>query len=238
MNVLLLGSGGREHALAWKISQSKLLTSLFIAPGNAGTAKVGTNISLSVLDFPSIKTAVLEHHIRMVIVGPEDPLVMGIYDYFLSDPDLRQIPVIGPSKIGAMLEGSKDFAKKFMFRHHIPTAGYASFDSSSVSEGIEFLRSLPSPYVLKADGLAAGKGVLICSDIDEAIGEFSSVLTEKRFGSASDKVIIEEFLKGLELPDIQPRLLRNRINPYLLTFLKIIIDEICNIVKMTIGDIF
>lgn len=199
MNILLLGSGGREHALAWKISHSPLLTRLYIAPGNAGTALAGTNIPIDALDFPSVKKTVIELQISMVIVGPEDPLVKGIYDFFKSDKELSHIPVIGPSARGAMLEGSKDFAKQFMIRHGIPTARYNSFDKHTIEDGIAFLKTLEPPYVLKADGLAAGKGVLICQSIQEAIAEFTGILNEARFGTASDKVIIEEFLPGIEL---------------------------------------
>ncbi|MCX6279863.1 MAG: phosphoribosylamine--glycine ligase [Bacteroidetes bacterium] len=199
MNILLLGSGGREHALAWKISQSSLLSRLFIAPGNAGTALIGTNLAISVLDFPSIKKAVLEHQINMVIVGPEDPLVYGIYDFFLADPQICRVPVIGPSAKGARLEGSKDFAKQFMRRYEIPTARYMTFDKTTITAGIEFLHTLKPPYVLKADGLAAGKGVIISDSLEDAITEFTSILMENRFGSASEKVIIEEYLHGIEL---------------------------------------
>ena len=199
MNILLIGSGGREHALAWKLTQSPLLSNLFIAPGNAGTASMGTNLAIPVNDFHSIKTAVLFHQISMVIVGPEDPLVNGIHDFFLSDPHLKNIPVIGPVKQAAMLEGSKDFAKQFMKRHGIPTANYKTFDKSTIAEGVEFLGSLKSPYVLKADGLAAGKGVIICQTLEEAILEFTTILGEERFGAASSKVVIEEFLPGIEL---------------------------------------
>ncbi|MEI6433423.1 MAG: phosphoribosylamine--glycine ligase [Bacteroidota bacterium] len=199
MNILLLGSGGREHALAWKISQSSLLSRLFIAPGNAGTASIGTNLDISVLDFPSIKKTVLEHQINMVIVGPEDPLVHGIYDFFLADPQICRIPVIGPSAKGARLEGSKDFAKQFMRRYEIPTARYMTFDKTTISAGIEFLHTLKPPYVLKADGLAAGKGVIISDSLDDAITEFTGIFLENRFGSASEKVIIEEYLHGIEL---------------------------------------
>ena len=199
MNILLLGSGGREHALAWKIVQSPLLSRLFIAPGNAGTASLGTNLAISVNDFDSLKTAVLSHNITMLIVGPEDPLVNGIHDFFLADPELKNIPVIGPVRQAAMLEGSKDFAKKFMIRHGIPTARYKTFDKTTIGGGIEFLRSLRAPYVLKADGLAAGKGVIICKSLEEAIREFTTMLEEERFGAASLKVVIEEFLSGIEL---------------------------------------
>ncbi len=199
MNILLLGSGGREHALAWKLTQSPLLTNLYIAPGNAGTAIVGINLPVSVNDFSAIKTAVLDYQVDMVVVGPEDPLVNGIHDFFLADPDIRHIPVIGPVKQAAMLEGSKDFAKRFMIRHHIPTARYETFSRSTISHGLLFLKSLQAPYVLKADGLAAGKGVIICKTIEEATREFTGMLEEERFGAASAKVVIEEFLSGIEL---------------------------------------
>ena len=199
MNILLLGSGGREHALAWSLSQSKLLTRLFIAPGNAGTAQLGTNLPLSVNDFNEIRAAVLQHCIGMVVVGPEEPLVNGIHDFFLSDPLLQNIPVIGPARQAALLEGSKDFAKEFMTRHGIPTARYRTFTRETLSEGIDFLNSMKPPYVLKADGLAAGKGVVICHDLREAAGELNAMLKEQRFGTASSRVVIEEFLKGIEL---------------------------------------
>ncbi|MEI6681878.1 MAG: phosphoribosylamine--glycine ligase [Bacteroidota bacterium] len=199
MNILLLGSGGREHALAWKLAQSPLLTRLYIAPGNAGTASLGTNLPLQPTDFGAVKRAVLDHSVAMVVVGPEDPLVQGIHDFFLLDPELRQVPVIGPARKAAMLEGSKDFAKQFMIRHGIPTASYRTFERSTLDDGVAFLHSLNPPYVLKADGLAAGKGVIICKTIEEAVTEFTSMLTEERFGAASLKVVIEEFLSGIEL---------------------------------------
>jgi phosphoribosylamine--glycine ligase len=199
MNILLLGSGGREHALAWKISQSNLLSRLYIAPGNAGTSQIGINLAISPLDFQSIRKAVLEFSIEMVIVGPEDPLVHGIYDFFIADPEISHVPVIGPSARGAMLEGSKDFAKQFMFRHGIPTARYRAFDQNSISDGVDFLQTLDSPYVIKADGLAAGKGVLIINDLEKAIQEFKSIFEENRFGQAAKKVIIEEYLQGIEV---------------------------------------
>jgi phosphoribosylamine--glycine ligase len=199
MNILLLGSGGREHAIAWKLARSPLLTSLFIAPGNPGTARHGINLEISTSDFAAIRQAVISHNIGMVVVGPEDPLVSGIHDYFLNDPVIAHIPVIGPQKTGARLEGSKDFAKQFMIRHGIPTARYQTFDRSSLDEGIRFLQSLSPPYVLKADGLAAGKGVIICQTPGEAIREFTSMITEARFGDASRMVVIEEFLTGIEL---------------------------------------
>lgn len=199
MNILLLGSGGREHALAWKLSQSPRLTSLFIAPGNAGTATCGTNLPVNATDFPAIREACLNHQIGMVIVGPEDPLVGGIHDFFSADPALRPIPVIGPTRQAAMLEGSKDFAKAFLKRHNIPTARYSTFTRESLDEGIAFLHTLPPPFVLKADGLAAGKGVIICPTLEEAITELRAMLEEAKFGDASAKVVIEEFLQGTEL---------------------------------------
>lgn len=197
MNILLLGSGGREHALAWKLAQSPRLKSLYIAPGNAGTAEVGVNVPLSATDFPALKAFALEKAIDMVVVGPEDPLVKGVYDYFKADPLVAHIPVIGPSQSGARLEGSKEFSKGFMDRHHIPTARYLSVNKDNLEEGVAFLNSLKSPYVLKADGLAAGKGVLILSDLDEAVKELASMLDGK-FGEASRTVVIEEFLSGIE----------------------------------------
>ena len=199
MRVLLLGSGGREHALAWKISQSSILDQLFIAPGNAGTRQFGKNIPLSPIDFIAVKNFVLENNIDMVVVGPEEPLVLGIYDFFIADPELYKIPVIGPSKFGAQLEGSKDFAKAFMNRHSIPTAKYATFTIENLDEGLTFLKNMKSPYVLKADGLAAGKGVLIIHDLDEAQAELKSMLQHEKFGEASKKVVIEQFLDGIEL---------------------------------------
>ena len=199
MNILLLGSGGREHALAWKLVQSPLLANLYIAPGNAGTAREGINLPVSVNDFGAIKAAVLNHHVNMVVVGPEDPLVNGIHDFFLADPEIRHIPVIGPVKQAAMLEGSKDFAKQFMIRHGIPTARYQTFNRSTTNQGLLFLNSLSAPYVLKADGLAAGKGVIICKTLDDATREFTGMLNDSRFGAASEKVVIEEFLSGIEL---------------------------------------
>ena len=199
MKVLLLGSGGREHALAWKISQSSILDQLFIAPGNAGTRQFGKNIPLSPIDFIAVKNFVLENNIDMVVVGPEEPLVLGIYDFFIADPELFKIPVIGPSKYGAQLEGSKDFAKAFMNRHSIPTAKYATFTIDNLEEGLLFLKNMKSPYVLKADGLAAGKGVLIIHDLDEAQAELKSMLQHEKFGEASKKVVIEQFLDGIEL---------------------------------------
>ena len=197
MNLLLLGSGGREHALAWKIAQSPKIEQLFIAPGNAGTAQVGTNVALRADDFEGIEHFVLEHHINMVVVGPEDPLVKGIYDYFAARPALAHIPVIGPSKAGAVLEGSKDFAKAFMQRHNIPTAAYRTFDGTQVEEGCAFLATLAAPYVLKADGLCAGKGVLILPTLEEAQNALREMLGGQ-FGNASSRVVIEEFLSGIE----------------------------------------
>ena len=199
MKVLLLGSGGREHALAWKIAQSSILDELYIAPGNAGTRQFGKNIPISPIDFDAVKLFVLENSIEMVVVGPEEPLVLGIYDFFITDPDLYKIPVIGPSKFGAQLEGSKDFAKAFMNRHSIPTAKYATFTIENLEEGLTFLKNMKSPYVLKADGLAAGKGVLIIQDLDEAQAELKSMLQHQKFGEASKKVVIEQFLDGIEL---------------------------------------
>jgi phosphoribosylamine--glycine ligase len=198
MNVLLIGSGGREHALAWKISQSKLLTKLFIAPGNAGTHELGINVPVGVNDFRAIADLALKEKIEMLVVGPEDPLVNGIHDYFLSHHELKAIPVIGPEKAGARLEGSKDFAKEFMIRNNIPTARYKSFTLKTVKEGLAFLESMQSPYVLKADGLAAGKGVLILNSLEAAKSELKSMLQGK-FGHASDCVVIEEYLSGIEL---------------------------------------
>lgn len=197
MKVLLLGSGGREHALAWKIAQSAKVEHLYIAPGNAGTSACGENVAIKADDFEALKQFVVDKGVSMVVVGPEDPLVKGIYDDFKSDPRTAGITVIGPSKAGAQLEGSKDFAKAFMMRHHIPTARYRTFDSSSVEEGIEFLRTLKAPYVLKADGLCAGKGVLILPTLDEAERELRDMLGGM-FGAASASVVIEEFLSGIE----------------------------------------
>lgn len=199
MNVLILGSGGREHAFAWKIAQSKRLQNLYIAPGNAGTALCGTNVNIAVNDFEAIKNLVWEKDIDMVLVGPEDPLVKGIHDYFLNDEVLKDIPVIGPKSDGAQLEGSKDFSKQFMMRHGVPTARYATFTKENVEAGYAFLETLPSPFVLKADGLAAGKGVLIIKDLQEAKTELKNMLVDAKFGAASTKVVIEEFLNGIEL---------------------------------------
>lgn len=197
MRILLLGSGGREHALAWKIAQSKQCSKLFIAPGNAGTGAVGENVSIGVNDFERLKEFTIEQMVDMVVVGPEDPLVNGIYDAFKDDKRTAHIPVIGPSKAGAVLEGSKDFAKAFMKRHNIPTAAYATFDGTSIEEGLQFLDTLKPPYVLKADGLAAGKGVLIVPTLAEAKEELRKML-DGMFGNASAKVVIEEFLSGIE----------------------------------------
>ena len=193
----MLGSGGREHALAWKIAQSKQCEKLFIAPGNAGTSQLGTNVNIGVNDFDALKNFAVDNHIDMVVVGPEDPLVNGIYDEFKRDARTSSIPVIGPSAAGAVLEGSKDFAKGFMKRHNIPTAAYATFDGATVEEGLKFLETLTPPYVLKADGLAAGKGVLILPTLDEAKKELKEML-DGMFGSASARVVIEEFLSGTE----------------------------------------
>ena len=199
MNVLILGSGGREHALAWKVSQSSSCNKLFIAPGNSGTIEVGQNVEINVTDFDKIKDLVIKEQIEMIIVGPEDPLVKGIYDFFNNDSDLQHISVIGPSKMGAQLEGSKNFAKEFMLRNNIPTAKYQTFTKENINEGFVFLESLEPPFVLKADGLAAGKGVLIIENVDEAKQELKSMLLESKFGNASSKVVIEEFLNGIEL---------------------------------------
>jgi phosphoribosylamine--glycine ligase len=198
MNILILGSGGREHALTWKLAQSKKVDRIFIGPGNAGTYSLGTNLNLNPENFGEVKNAVLEKKIDIVIVGPEAPLVGGIRDFFMNDNILKNIPVIGPDKSAARLEGSKVFAKDFLSRHNIPTASYRSFDKSSFREAPDFLRTLDPPYVIKADGLAAGKGVLIVDDINEAIGEIEAMLRGK-FGDAGHKVVIEQFLKGIEL---------------------------------------
>ena len=197
MKILLLGSGGREHALAWKIAQSKKVENLYIAPGNAGTDSVGENVAIKADDFDSIKAFVLEKNVDMVVVGPEDPLVKGIYDYFKNDKAICHIPVIGPSKQGAVLEGSKDFAKAFMQRHHIPTAAYQTFTGETLEAGLKFLETLKAPYVLKADGLCAGKGVLILPTLEEAKAELKEMLGGM-FGTASSSVVIEEFLSGIE----------------------------------------
>jgi phosphoribosylamine--glycine ligase len=198
MNILVIGSGGREHALGWKIKQSKKAENLYFAPGNAGTSELGTNIEVGFSDFQGLKNAVLENQIHLVVVGPEVPLVDGVHDFFAGDPELKNIKLVGPKKVGAQLEGSKDFAKDFMMRHNIPTASYFSVTKNNLDEGLEFLGSLPAPYVLKADGLAAGKGVLIIDDLDEAQNALREML-EGKFGQASSKVVIEEFLSGVEV---------------------------------------
>ena len=199
MNVLVIGSGGREHALSWKIAQSSLCEQLYIAPGNAGTEKIGQNVNLNIDDFDLIKSFVVSNNISMVVVGPEAPLVNGIFDYFQNDKALKNVCVIGPSKQGAQLEGSKEFSKKFMLRHQIPTASYASFTLENIESGYAFLETLNSPYVLKADGLAAGKGVLIIDDLAEAKEALTAMLRDAKFGAASSTVVIEEFLQGIEL---------------------------------------
>jgi len=199
MTILLLGSGGREHALAFKLLQSSKCDQLFVAPGNAGTYSIATNVPMSPVDFEAIKTFVIQEKIDMVVVGPEDPLVLGIYDFFKKDSAINHIPVIGPSKLGAQLEGSKEFAKEFLVKHNIPTAAYDSFTAATVEMGCSFLETLQPPYVLKADGLAAGKGVLILNDLEEAKTELRNMLVEAKFGTASEKVVIEEFLDGIEL---------------------------------------
>ncbi|MCB0466215.1 MAG: phosphoribosylamine--glycine ligase, partial [Aequorivita sp.] len=199
MNILILGSGGREHAFAYKISQSKRCENLFVAPGNAGTEAIATNVDLKVTDFEAVKKCVVENNIEMVIVGPEDPLVHGIADYFAETSELKSVMLIGPSKRGALLEGSKQRAKEFMMQHNIPTAAYESFTAASLEAGKAFLEKLNSPYVLKADGLAAGKGVLILKDLEEAKQELENMLAHSKFGKASSKVVIEEFLDGIEL---------------------------------------
>ncbi|MFS4446126.1 phosphoribosylamine--glycine ligase [Maribacter sp. 2307UL18-2] len=199
MNILILGSGGREHTLAWKLSQSPQLKKLYVAPGNAGTASIAQNIPIGVNDFEAIKKTVLSEDIALVVVGPEDPLVRGVHDFFLNDGELRDIPVIGPQEEAAQLEGSKEFAKQFMIRHAIPTAAYQSFTAADLEEAYGFLESLHPPYVLKADGLAAGKGVVILKDLNEAKAELRSMLVDAKFGEASATVVIEEFLDGIEL---------------------------------------
>jgi len=199
MTILILGSGGREHTFAWKIAQSPLCKKLYVAPGNSGTAQIAENVNISVTDFSAIKELVLSKHIDLVVVGPEDPLVLGIHDYFLNDDQLENVSVIGPQKAAAKLEGSKEFAKEFLFRHNIPTAAYQSFNADNVEDGYKFLETLNPPYVLKADGLAAGKGVLILNDLNEAKAELKSMLLNAKFGNASSKVVIEEFLDGIEL---------------------------------------
>ena len=199
MTILILGSGGREHTFAWKIAQSHLCKQLYVAPGNSGTSQIAENININVTDFTAIKDLVLDKKIEMLVVGPEDPLVLGIHDFFLSDEELKNVSVIGPQKAAAQLEGSKEFAKEFMFRHNIPTAAYKSFTKENVEEGFLFLETLKSPFVLKADGLAAGKGVLILNDLNEAKTELKLMLVDAKFGEASTKVVIEEFLDGIEL---------------------------------------
>lgn len=197
MNILLLGSGGREHALAWKIAQSPKVDTLFIAPGNAGTLNVGKNVNIKADDFEALGRFAIDNNVQMVVVGPEDPLVKGVYDYFKQDSELSSVTVIGPSAFGAQLEGSKDFAKQFMMRHNIPTARYLSVSASNIDEGRAFLKSLKAPYVLKADGLAAGKGVLIIDNLSEAEQELDNMIGGK-FGASSATVVIEEFLSGIE----------------------------------------
>jgi phosphoribosylamine--glycine ligase len=199
MNILILGSGGREHTFAWKIAQSDHCDNLFVAPGNSGTSTVATNLNIGVTDFDAIKDEVLKHDVKLVVVGPEDPLVHGVHDFFLNDAQLKHVSVIGPQKAAAELEGSKEFAKEFMMRHNIPTAAYESFTKDNVEDGYKFLETLNPPYVLKADGLAAGKGVLILDDLDEAKLELKQMLVDAKFGDASTKVVIEEFLDGIEL---------------------------------------
>ncbi len=199
MNILLLGSGGREHAIAWKMAQSSRLGKLYIAPGNAGTSDFGENVNISVTDFDAIGKFSLKHDINMVVVGPEEPLVKGIFDYFMNNPALRKIPVIGPSAEGAQLEGSKAYSKKFMGRHNIPTAAYREFTAETVEEGVKYLEQHALPIVLKADGLAAGKGVLILNSREEAISEFREMILQSKFGDASKKVVVEQFLDGIEL---------------------------------------
>lgn len=199
MNILIVGSGGRESAFAYKIAQSPKLTNLFIAPGNAGTGKYGTNADLKVTDFEGIASFALQNNIELIVVGPEEPLVKGIHDYFLSREDIQHIAIIGPQQLGAQLEGSKDFSKEFMYRHNIPTAAYKSFDQSNLEEGLAYLETQNLPIVLKADGLAAGKGVLICETLEDAKAELKAMIADAKFGAASSTVVIEEFLKGIEL---------------------------------------
>ncbi|TMM29910.1 phosphoribosylamine--glycine ligase [Polaribacter aestuariivivens] len=199
MNILILGSGGREHAFTLKLSESNKVNQLFVAPGNAGTHKIATNININPTDFKAVKETVLKNNIKMVVVGPEAPLVNGVHDFFLADNELKNIPVIGPKKDGALLEGSKDFSKQFMQKHGIPTAKYKSFTKDNLEEGYAFLETLEAPYVLKADGLAAGKGVLILFSLEEAKAELKEMVTNQKFGEASSTVVIEEFLKGIEL---------------------------------------
>ncbi len=199
MNILIVGSGGRESAFAYKIAQSPKLTNLFIAPGNAGTGQYGQNVNLKVTDFEGIASFALENKIEMIVVGPEEPLVKGIHDYFLSREDIQHIAIIGPQQVGAQLEGSKDFSKEFMFRHNIPTAAYKSFNQANLAEGLAYLETQKLPIVLKADGLAAGKGVLICETLEDAKAELTAMIADAKFGAASSVVVIEEFLKGIEL---------------------------------------
>ena len=199
MNILILGSGGREHAFALKLSESSKVKQLFVAPGNAGTNKIAENINVDLSDFEAVKKIVLENNIKMVVVGPEVPLVEGVHDFFLADIDLKNIPVIGPKKDGALLEGSKDFSKQFMQKHGVPTARYQSFTKENLEAGFTFLETLEPPYVLKADGLAAGKGVLILNSLEEAKIELQDMVSNEKFGKASTTVVIEEFLKGIEL---------------------------------------
>ena len=199
MNILVLGSGGREHTFAWKLAQSPRCKELFVAPGNSGTNDIATNLNISVTDFEAIKNCVLKHNINMVVVGPEDPLVLGIHDYFLKDAALKDVIIIGPQQKAAQLEGSKEFAKQFLIKHNIPTAAYQSFTKNTLEAGYEFLEKLQPPYVLKADGLAAGKGVLIIDNLDKAKQELKQMLVDAKFGKASQTVVIEEFLDGIEL---------------------------------------
>ncbi|MGF7041626.1 phosphoribosylamine--glycine ligase [Mucilaginibacter lappiensis] len=199
MNILILGSGGRESAFAWKISQSPKCQKLFIAPGNAGTQQYGTNVNLKVTDFAGIKAFVLSNGINLVLVGPEEPLVKGVHDFFLADDELKSIPVIGPQQEAAQLEGSKDFSKQFMQKHNIPTAAYKTFTKDTLQEGLTYLATAGLPVVLKADGLAAGKGVLICTTLEEARLELTEMLAEAKFGEASSRVVVEQFLQGIEL---------------------------------------
>ena len=199
MNILIIGSGGRAHTLSWKVKQSKSSDNLFITPGNAGTAKIGNNVNIDPNNFEEIKVFTIENNIGLVIVGPEEPLVNGIVDYFNTDPDLKEIKIFGPSKVGAQLEGSKDFSKNFMFRNDIPCGKSKTFNTENIDEGYKFLESISAPYVLKADGLAAGKGVLILENLDEAKKELHEMLVNKKFGDASQSVLVEEFLDGIEV---------------------------------------
>lgn len=199
MNILLLGSGGREHAFAWKIVQSPKCTNLYVAPGNAGTSEIATNLPLAVTDFTGIKQVILDKSIDLVVVGPEEPLVKGLVDFLFSEEETKSIPVVGPSQLGATLEGSKDFSKRFMQRNNVPTAAYETFDSNQLEEGLAYLEKQSLPIVLKADGLAAGKGVLICETLEDAKTSLKEMLLDQKFGEASSKVVIEEFLTGIEL---------------------------------------